>query len=122
VLVRLCERPVFVPPFEQPYTRGACTIARTRQPTNRVGSHRCSERGRLRISLAVDGPFFPPGVLTDFWDTWEAVETRHVLSPLHPGLWLAGADYAARGNGYIDGAIASGKTAASRILDRARSW
>ena len=73
------------------------------------------------------GSFWPPGVLSDFWEAWEAIEVEHTPSPtLHPGLWVAGSDFSARGNGYIDGAIKSGEGVAAQVVSRAaelkRSW
>jgi monoamine oxidase len=59
--------------------------------------------------------FFSPGVLSNFWDTWQSFR-GHNASRAMERLWLAGSDYSGNGMGYIDGAITSGRSAAQLII------
>jgi len=63
-------------------------------------------------------PFFSPGVLSGFWDTWQSF-VGHNGSQARERLWIAGADYSGNGLGYIDGAIKSGRSAANLIIQQA---
>ena len=60
--------------------------------------------------------YFPPGVLSGFWPTWREIIEEHNASAAMRRLWIAGADYAGNGMGYIDGAIKSARAAAERII------
>jgi len=59
--------------------------------------------------------YFPPAVLSGFWDTHQALRQHRLRRPSQ--WWVAGSDYCGSGMGYIDGAISSGKSAAEMILD-----
>ncbi|KAK3269121.1 hypothetical protein CYMTET_22415 [Cymbomonas tetramitiformis] len=54
--------------------------------------------------------YFPPGVLTEFWDEWKDIR--------HPAerLWVAGTDYAYAGLGYIEGAITTALDATEQMI------
>ena len=61
--------------------------------------------------------YFPPNTLSHdkYWQAYRTMSTN--LIP--PNIYIAGSDYhCGYGNGYIEGAIRSGQTAADHILDR----
>merc|ERR1712032_1451843 len=61
--------------------------------------------------------FFPPGVqsVPEYWSAYQEMEKL-------PNVFLAGADYhTGFGNGYIEGAIRSGKLAAGLVEKRLRA-
>lgn len=56
--------------------------------------------------------FFSPGAMTQ-GPLWEAFSAQEKV----PGVFVAGSDYTVRGNGYIEGAILSGESAAKKVLE-----
>ena len=58
--------------------------------------------------------FFPPGVISGFWDEWHDISFNHSVGLA--GIHVAGGDFGGNGMGYIDGAVQTGQKAAERIM------